>query len=86
VSPDIPQYLLTAVALDDVQVLLKYWDEVMHPIPDEEWGPSHPLFELCCFVAYAIEDIGEKLMTADQLVSSRQRESFHNPALPRARG
>lgn len=83
---DIPQYLLTAVAIDDVQVLLKFWDEVMHPIPDEEWGPEHPLFGLCCCVCYAIEDIGEKVMTDEQRLSSRQRESFSNPALPVARG
>lgn len=80
----IPDDIFTAVDAGDVQRLLRFWGEVVHPIPEETWGPQHPLFEVCCYVAYAIEDIGETLMTDEQRLLSHQRESFNNPALPYA--
>lgn len=81
----LPEAVVKAIALDDVQVLLRYWDEEMHPIPDDEWGPDHPMFSALCLVAYAIEDIGEALMTEEQRLATLIRSSFFNPALPLAR-
>ncbi len=81
----IPQHLLTAVAIDDVQALLTWWHEVVHPIPDEVWGPTHPLWEQVLYVAYAIDDYGETLLTDAQRLSTLQREGLWNPALAAAR-
>lgn len=81
---NIPRHLLTAVAIDDVQVLLNWWDEVVHPIPDDDWGPSHPLWDLVLYVAYAIDDYGGTLLTEEQRISTMQREGLWNPALPMA--
>lgn len=87
-TPDleVPQHLLTAVVLDEVQVLLKHWDEVMHPIAEEHWGPSHLPFREICFVAYAIEDIGETLddrRTAALIVAAGE---LHQPGAAAGEG
>ena len=81
---EIPQYLITAVILEDLPVLLRFWEEVAHPIPDEGWGPDHPLFPVVCYVAYAIEDYGVTCMDEEQRLASLWRESVHNPKLPYA--
>ena len=82
---DFPEYLTRAVASDNLPVLLKFWTEVVHPIPDEVWGPAHPLWDLVLYVAYAIDDYGETLLTEEQRISTLQLEGLCNPALPEAR-
>lgn len=65
--------VVTAAAADDLRRLLAFWEQVVWPIPDAEFGEQHPLFESAVHASWALDALGEDRMSrAEHLETARR--------------
>jgi hypothetical protein len=73
----VPLRVQDACSRADLKFLLRYWGEVIVPIPDAEFDGDHPLFPTVVMVAGALEAMAEHRMTREQALATAWRTS-HN--------
>lgn len=65
--------VVTAAAADDLRRLLAFWEHVVWPIPEADFGEQHPVFPSAVHAALALDALGEERMTRAQQLETARR-------------